>query len=341
MIPRIHRLFARAGIFPALVLGLVGSTVSAHGPGASNDFGGCRVLLIGVDGTRADALRKVVTQGRAPHLRELIAGGTVTWNAYTGGEPETESLQNTVSGPGWTTVLTGTWRDQHGVADNRFRLHRIAQAPHWMRRLKDACPSAWASSLCDWEPIQKFIVGGSRKGDADFLSFDFLATPDPALKGRDYPQRDREVLARAVEHLAVANPDAMFVYFGTVDEVGHAVVDPAGSFSPDNEPYLKALETVDGQVGELLKAMRARPQFAEEHWLVLLTTDHGGRLKNHGAQTPEERTIWIIAHGGDFPRGLELPGPVPQTAIAPTVFRHLGVGVDAEWGWSKPFGSQR
>jgi hypothetical protein len=81
----------------------------------------------------------------------------------------------------------------------------------------------------------------------------------------------------------------------------------------------------------VLTALRARPKYADEKWLILATTDHGGRGKNHGGQTPEERTIWMIASGGDAPRGVVLPGPVPQTAIVPTAFLHLGLTAPAEW----------
>ncbi len=310
----------------------------AHGPGMANDFGGKRVLLIGIDGCRADAVKKLTGSGRAPNLNALIQGGTVTWNGYAGGEAGSETEQSTSSGPGWTTILTGTWRDHHGVADNRFAHNRIAQWPHFMLRLKQSAPKAWTASFCDWPEIHRFIVADSREEGRDFLNFEFLATPDPANKNRDYALRDAELTARAVEHLGAANPDAMFVYFGQVDEVGHAAADANGQFSPDNEPYLTAIEQVDKHIGSVLSAVQARPRFAEEDWLILATTDHGGRGTSHGGQSPEERTIWMIANGGSAPHGKVLTGPVPQAAIAPTVFRHLGVPAKPEWDWAaQPF----
>src|SRR5437762_3557085 len=92
------------------------------GPGRDNPFAGRRVLLIGIDGCRADTIRKLVENGRAPHLSALAKSGTLTWNAFAGGPENAEPMQETSSGPGWTTILTGVWRDRHGVADNRFRL---------------------------------------------------------------------------------------------------------------------------------------------------------------------------------------------------------------------------
>src|SRR4051812_22462888 len=113
------------------------------GAGKDSPFGGRRVLLIGVDGCRADALHKLVDGGRAPNFRALIESGTVTWNAYAGGELGKATQQETSSGPGWSTIFTGVWRDRHGVANNKFRDHRIADWPHWMRRIRDVSPQAW------------------------------------------------------------------------------------------------------------------------------------------------------------------------------------------------------
>jgi predicted AlkP superfamily pyrophosphatase or phosphodiesterase len=318
-----------------------GFTSAFAGPGTANDFGGRRVLLIGIDGCRADAIRKLTEAGRAPNLKSLIATGAVTWNAFAGGLQEGESQQETSSGPGWTTILTGVWRDRHGVADNRFRFHRIAQWPHWMKRIKDHAPKAWMGSLCDWPEIHQFIVASSRtSGGPDFLNFEFLTTTKDATgKHIDYDKCDSEITERAVEQLRTADPDVLFVYFGNLDETGHGVAHKEGKFSPDNEPYCAALAQVDEKLGKVLAAMKARPKFAEENWLVLATTDHGGRDTKHGGQTPEERTIWMIANGGEVPKGAVIEKQVPQTAVAPTVFRHLGIPIGAEWGWEKePFG---
>lgn len=309
----------------------------AHGPGAGNDFGGRRVLIFGIDGCRADALKKLVASGRAPNLKALVDGGTVTWNGFAGGEWNTPLQQDTMSGPGWTTILTGVWRDRHGVADNRFRNHRITEHPHVFRLLKAARPTAWVGSLCDWPEIHYHIAGESKLDGRSFLDYELTELPEPARKGTDYGELDEKIASGAVAQLRKANPDALFVYFGNIDETGHAVAHTAGAFSPDNEPYLASIVTVDLLVGKVLAAMRARPQFAAEKWLVLATTDHGGRDTNHGGQSTEERTIWMIANGDGVKRGAVVAGPVPQTAIAPAVFQYLGLPLSADWT-AKPFG---
>ncbi len=318
-----------------LALTMLASPGSAHGPGKDNDFGGRRVLVFGIDGCRSDALKKAVEDGRAPNLSSLITAGSVTWNAYAGGEPGAAMQQATSSGPGWTTVLTGVWRDLHGVADNRFRLHRIAQHPHVFRRIKDARPTAYLASFCDWPEIHQHIVGASERAGQPCLDCKETLVPDPARKGTDYAEMDAKLTAIAVEKIGSTNPDAMFMYFGNVDEAGHGVAHPGGRFSPTNEHYLSALTQVDKHVGEILAALRARPRFAEEDWLILGVTDHGGIVKSHGGQSPEERAIWMLASGGRAPRGKVIEAATPQTAITPAILRHLDLPIPAEW--TQPF----
>jgi arylsulfatase A-like enzyme len=110
-------------------------------------------------------------------------------------------------------------------------------------------------------------------------------------------------------------------------------------FSPTVPEYVEALEVVDAQIGQMVDAVRARPTFEQEDWLIVLTTDHGGMGKGHGPQGDEERTIFIIVSGGSARRGHTItPGP-GHTAVPPTVMTHLGLPIDPAWGWeSEPFG---
>ena len=70
-----------------------------------------KLLFIGIDGCRPDAL----TQAETPNMDELINAGIYINDALCSinGQP-------TVSGPGWSTMITGVWYDKHGVSDNSF-----------------------------------------------------------------------------------------------------------------------------------------------------------------------------------------------------------------------------
>lgn len=315
-----------------LCLGL-SHPLDAHGPGKENDFAGKRVLFIGVDGCRADALVAAMERGLAPQMKALCEseGGLLTRKFYAGGELGAPTHQRTVSGPGWSSLLTGVWLDRHGVKDNRFLGGRFQTYAHFMRRIKEVQPKAFCASFADWPPIHDFIADGSRINGAEFLDVKFTRTPDASRHFVDNPETDIEVREAALKTLRESNPDVMFVYFGQVDEFGHGEVDSRANFSPDSTLYLNAISHVDSHVGELIRAMRARPKFAEEDWLVVITTDHGGRGNSHGGDSDVERQIWLVAHGKQVPRDKLLNEATPQTALVPMIYAHLGITPKPEW----------
>src|SRR5262249_32935764 len=95
-------------------------------------------------------------------------------------------------------------------------------------------------------------------------------------------------------------------------------------------PYVQAIERTDEFVGRLLKAIRARKTYAQEDWLILASTDHGGSGKSHGKDIPEHRTIFVLVSGAAAARGRIEPAPA-IVDIAPTALHHLGVPIQARW----------
>ncbi len=278
-------------------------------------------LVIGVDGVRVDALLESST----PNIDGLIAEGTISYDAFAGGELDTSNEQVTFSGPGWASILTGVWIDKHGVAGNSssaFEDSRFDAYPHFFRRIREQAADAYLSSFVTWSPINEFIVA---PGDANE---EFSPDVNDSLEG------DAMVTDAVVDHLTAQTPDVVFVHLDSPDFQGHL-----HGFSPMVPAYLEAIETVDAQIGRMLDAVRARPTYAREDWLVVVTTDHGGIEQMHGGQSAEERTIPFIVAGGATQRGETIsPGP-GHTAVPPTVLRHLEIAIEASWGWeSEPFG---
>jgi Type I phosphodiesterase / nucleotide pyrophosphatase len=322
----------------ALCFAFVAPLTFAHGPGKNSDFDGRRVLFIGIDGCRADAIVAAMERGLAPQLKALCESpeGLITRTFHAGGELNSPTHQATISGPGWSSLLTGVWINKHRVKDNRFLGARFQTYPHFMRRIKETAPSAWCASFVDWPPIHDFIADGSRVAGKEFLDVKFTCAPDGKRHFVDNPERDIDVRDAALNTLRTQNPDAMFVYFGQVDEFGHGAVDSRAAFTPDSMLYLNAISHVDSHIGELLRAMRARPQFAEENWLMLLTTDHGGRGTSHGGDSDDERNIWLIAHGRALQEEHLTTTPMGQDGLVPMIYAHLGITPKPEWNPEQP-----
>ncbi|MBL7939013.1 MAG: alkaline phosphatase family protein [Flavobacteriales bacterium] len=232
------------------LIALLGATnLAAQGP---------KVLVIGIDGCRGDAL----LAANAPNLQGLAATGFSTFEANT--HPPTWS------GTGWSTMLTGVWEQKHKVVDNSFTNAQFVAWPHFFQRLSLLDASLDLHSIVHWSPINTEITTGAD----EVLN---LAT-------------DQLVADAAVALLENGDPDVIFLQFDDVDHTGHA-----HGFLPDHPEYLLAIETVDQQVGPILEAVAARP--SDEQWLVMVTTDHGGNASGHGGNSFDEQRIFIIANG--------------------------------------------
>ena len=162
-----------------------------------------RVLVIGIDGVRPDALEIADT----PAIDALISAGAFTNNTKILGDRYRKN--ETISGPGWSSFLTGVWADKHGVNDNTFRGENYDEYPHFFVHLKRAFPKAVTGSFVDWEPIDTFILR-----DAD------VREVCPASSRDSLSLKDEKLANKAAKFLAEQNPHAVFVYFGQVDEIG-------------------------------------------------------------------------------------------------------------------------
>ncbi len=271
-----------------------------------------KVLILGIDGCRPDA---IAAAKEAFTLHRLIKEGAVSLQCDVLGNRPTTA--DTCTGPGWTSALTGVWSDKHGVLDNTFRKHKVAQFPALFHRLKQARPGAVTAAFITWTPFLEHVLP-TRDGGRFVLDGD----------KRGYEEGDRQVTQAAVKFLAEKrDADLVFVYFGAVDITGHGY-----GFHPQSPRYTKSLEVVDEQISRILTALRKRPTYDREDWLVIVCTDHGGKGRGHslGQKIPEVRTGFLILHGPSVRREA-LPARTGNVDVAVTALTHLGVRIDPEW----------
>jgi len=292
-----------------LAAGFVSHTARAEEPAKQK-----KVLVIGTDGTRLDALERAET----PNIDRLIRAG-ILFRGTKILDPERKAKPDTVSGPGWSNLLTGVWPDKHRVMDNKFEGSRYKEFPHFFVRLKEAIPGAKTASFSSWDPIDQRIVAGAD------VSKDSL----PGDKG-DWNQADIESTRSCIEYLKTNDPTAVVLYLGQVDETGHG-----HGFHPLIGQYIAAIERMDGLVGETLAAIEGRPTYKDEDWLVIVCTDHGGRATNHGGghEYPEITETFLIVSGGRAEPGKPegMAPPTRQVDVVATALTHLGVELKPEW----------
>lgn len=247
------------------------------------------VVFFMIDGLRPDA----IDVARCPNLVAQKTRGASTLSA--------SSVMPSITLPCHMSIFHSVPPTRHGVTSNDW-------SP-MARPLPGLADVAKAAGLAcaffyNWEPLRNV----SRPGSLSMTWFrDNVLTE----------QGDQAVAEAAAEALSSHHFDFAFVYFGTVDETGHA----HGWLS---DHYFAQLERVDRALGTVLASL---PDDAH----VLIHADHGGHDRSHGTPSPEDMTIpWIVA-GPSIRSGFELPGPVSLLDTAPTLARLLGIKPDPQW----------
>lgn len=85
--------------------------------------------------------------------------------------------------------------------------------------------------------------------------------------------------------------DFLFCIFEECDHVGHQT-----NFTPENFGYIDGFKNDDAYAYGILEAIKSRATYDTEDWLILITTDHGGYLDEHGGATKQERYTFVISN---------------------------------------------
>lgn len=233
-----------------------------------------KVLIIGIDGCRSDALQVANT----PNIDSLVAHGFYTYDSW--------HQDITISGPSWSSILCGVYHEKHGVTNNTYAGSNYNQYPYITTYAKSIDTSFKFVQYTEWAPMSNDVYNDNW---------------DSKIIGTDgFTQATGAAAAGLIQD---PGTDLLFAYFDKVDITGHA-----SGFSPTNPAYIQAIDSIDVQVGNIIYAMKQRPTYAQEDWLVLMITDHGGIGTGHGGVTYEERHIWWIAYS-DRCRPLRVSGP--------------------------------
>jgi hypothetical protein len=207
----------------------------------------------------------------------------------------------TLSGPAWTTMLTGVWDPTHGCSNNNYDGVKWDEFPYFTKRAKEVRTDLKSVQIITWNPFMPTSEPGGRIG-TDFFTYSY----DVGTHGQ------HKVTDAALIQLNDPDLDALFIHYDEPDATGHA-----NGFSPAIPTYINAIQQVDSEIGEVLAALKARPNYANEDWLVLLTTDHGGVGSGHGGNSNTERKIWWAAWGPSVPH-LEITGSDPGSYFIPS-----------------------
>jgi hypothetical protein len=270
-----------------------------------------RVILVSLDGVRADALQ---------HLPTVLAlRQRAVW---------TDAMQTVLPAltlPAHLSMLSGRDVTQYAITQNTMdagiaavmRLNGITPMFAWARA--EAMRSAAVAGMS--------LIPAAQRAEAQaFFAVDTLVSTDG----------DAPVLTSAA--IALLRADAsvrmMFVHFPDADFAGHTYgwIGDGGTHTP---AYRAALARVDSALATLWSEIA--PSVDAGHTALIITADHGGG-HGEGCGTGEAPThTHCTAHPGDRlvpfvlvardARPARLAGEIAITQVAPTVGALLGLPI--------------
>jgi predicted AlkP superfamily pyrophosphatase or phosphodiesterase len=249
------------------------------------------VLMISIDGLKPEYITHADEHCmKIPYLRTLVRDGTYAEGVV--------GVWPTNTYPSHTTLLTGVWPDEHGIANNQefdpfqrfggawnwyaaeIRVPTLWQAAHkaGLRTASVGWPVSVGARDVDFlipEYWRNQFVSGSADAQ-DRLLIAALARPDallqqlepaagPYMNGNDTSIGGDETKTRyALEILRRYKPAFMTLHLSSLDDVQHA----HGPFSPE---ACADLEALDGMVQRI-----AAQEFANNpSAVVVIVSDHG------------------------------------------------------------------
>ena len=129
-----------------------------------------KVLIIGIDGFRSDAMTQEIT----PFIYDFSQR-----NVYKNLSHLTE--EDTYSGPNWSSILTGVHYNKHNVTDNSFDGRRFDLFPTFLNYIENNVNSVNTTSIVNWLPINKNILSE----DVDYYTNSLINDSLVYKKARD------------------------------------------------------------------------------------------------------------------------------------------------------------
>lgn len=248
-------------------------------PAARSQAASPRVVLVIIDGLRLDASQRMST------MEALRGYGT---------DLSLKTSQPSLSYPNWTTILSGTTQDYHGVVTN------------WH---KGAAPVETLLDTARAAGVPYVVVGPSD-----------IATLYPAAKRaegsyfKDWSERylSGTYVDKTLQLVKRVDPRLVVLHLPDIDEAGH-------DFGGKSAKYDDMVSRVDVDLRRLVEKLQGSPT------TFVVVSDHGHTDSGgHGGWEPEVVNVPCVISGTGVRSGR---GTGRQEDVAPTVALLAGIGV--------------
>ncbi len=247
-----------------------------------------KVLLVVIDGVSGADLKAIAP----PKITAMLANSKYTWGAY--------SDYVVSDGANWKNIMTGVSVGKHGVADSTLDVgnsgigneHATQTVwPTFIERLQGTGKLKRAVTITTWNTLSNKL---------------FAYADQPILANSDLAVRDS-----ALNKITNGNNELIIANYSEAIKAGIAT-----GFSPSNTAYKNAVLQTDSYIGDMLEAIKNRKTYADEDWLVIVTSTHGGTNNGYGQleHRDAERKVFTLYYYQGF-KGQEFEASAFMDAV--------------------------
>jgi len=203
-----------------------------------------KVVLVVVDGLRGNALSEI-----DPENLRIIARNSLYSNSGLGdfqSTPFTRSM-------GLANVFTGVTSDKHEVSGDNLNAVNVDAYPTFLTRLKQSYEGFSAVAYTTDQSVSDYLL-------KDAETKEIVAT-------------DAEVVNKTKEAILNKEVSLIVSHLSDIDKAGEA-----NAYESDDPAYRQAILTFDEQINDIIGAVKQRPNYKDENWLVIITSTSGGAI---------------------------------------------------------------
>lgn len=269
-----------------------------------------RVIMIALDGISVEGYQKANT----PNLDALMAEGAFSLT--------TRVAMPSVTLPNWTSHLTGSGPEQHGVVNNGWKIDKFVLPavetdtegyyPSVFTILKEEMSEIKTAFYYNW--INLFYPYNKKYFDE--VSY---------LEKDEYIPNYQKAINFIVRNQY--KPTVVFLYSVHTDHAGHK----HKWMSPE---YIRSIEEADVQIGKFINEMKEKGLYKDTHFMFL--SDHGGINNGHGGVTTNEMIVpWGIT-GPKIKKGFKIEEPNNTVNTASVILRLFKIKQPLSWTGEVP-----
>lgn len=269
-----------------------------------------RVVAIALDGISVEGF----TKAKTPNLDKLLSEGALSL--------DTRVVMPSVTLPNWTSHLTGSGPEQHGVFGNGWTLEESKYPvpakdadgyyPSVFSVLKEEVSGVKTAFYYNW--INLFYP--YNKKNVDEVSF----LENDAYKP-NYEKAFRFCLSNK------DNPTFVFLYSVHTDHAGH-------KHQWMSDEYIASIEEADKEIGRFIENMKSSGLYDDTYFMFI--SDHGGINYGHGGTSSDEMIVpWGIT-GPGIRKGMNLTEPNNTVNTASVILNLFGVEKSDTWTGEVP-----